>query len=61
MAHLFTVYQNKIPMMSTDHVECIYDKATLKRMAEAGFKFKLNGRVASIYDVINYVKEHSNK
>lgn len=55
---LFTVIRDKVKYMSTNYVECIYDKDTLKHMADAGYKFKLNGKSATVYDIVRYCKEN---
>ena len=57
---LFQVLQNRVPVMSTDYVECIYDKGTLKQMAVAGYKFRLNGKSATVSDIVAYVEAHKN-
>lgn len=55
---LFVVIKDKEPYMSTDYPECIYEKDTLKQMQESGYSFILNGKTASVREIVNYVKEH---
>ena len=58
---LFIVLKERVPYMSTDYPECIYDKDTLKKMQDAGYRFLLNGNPASIREITNYVFEHLRK
>ena len=56
---LFEVFgPDKLPRMGTNYVECIYDRQILKRMHESGFSFKLNGKRATIKDVVDYCTQN---
>lgn len=44
--------------MRTEHVSCIYDEKTLMSMQKAGYKFKIDGKPATIKQIKEYVKEH---
>ena len=54
---LFEVFRDKQKLMSTDDVSAVYDKNVLAAMKEAGYKFKLNGKVSTAEAVTKFVKE----
>jgi hypothetical protein len=55
---LFEVYRDKLGLMCTDEVSCIYDRATLESMVKSGHKLKLNGKAATVAAICEYVKQH---
>ena len=57
---LFEVFRDKQKLMSTNDISAIYDKCTLNAMRDAGYKFKLNGKVATAEVVAKFVKESKN-
>lgn len=58
---LFTVLKDKESRMSTNSVSCIYDENTLNLLHKAGFKFKLNGKSATVAKVVEYCKTNAKK
>ncbi len=58
---LFEVFRDKQKLMSTDDVSAVYDKNVLAAMKEAGYKFKLNGKVSTAEAVTKFVKENKAK
>lgn len=56
--YLFEVLRNKEGIMATNSVVCIYDKSVLDDMSKNGYKFKLNGKAATVAQIIQYVKSH---
>ena len=58
---LFEVLRDKQGLMCTNDVSCIYDKATLESMVKSGHKLKLNGKIATVATVCEYVKQHEQK
>jgi len=55
---LFKVIKDKTSYMITDSPECIYDKEILKNMQDAGYKFQLNGKPATISELVKYKQEY---
>ena len=53
---LFEVFRDKQKLMSTDDVSAVYDKGVLVAMKEAGYKFKLNGKISTVEAVAKFVK-----
>lgn len=49
---LFQVFKNGRGLMSTTSVKCIPSKAQLQDMQRAGYKFKLDGKAATISDIL---------
>ena len=58
---LFEVFRDKQKLMSTDDVSAVYDKGVLVAMKEAGYKFKLNGKISTVEAVVKFVKENKAK
>ena len=40
-----------VPVMRTEHKSCIPDDSQLSSMAKVGYKFKIDGKIASIKKV----------
>ena len=51
---LFKVTKDRISYMITDSPECIYDKEILKNMQDAGYKFQLNEKPATVSELVKY-------
>ena len=47
-------------VMNTTFASCIPDKNTLNEMAKAGYKFKLDGKVATAKKICEKLKEEAN-
>lgn len=58
---LFEVFRDKQKLMSTDDISAVYDKGVLVAMKEAGYKFKLNGKISTVEAVVKFVKENKAK
>lgn len=55
---LFEVFNDKNKrVMCTESVACIPNRTTLISMSKTGYKFKLNGKVASAKTLIEKLKE----
>jgi hypothetical protein len=54
---LFQVLKDGRGQMSTTSVKCIPSKAQLQEMQRAGFKFKLDGKAATISDIIKVIAD----
>lgn len=53
----FEVYRDNFCVMQTEQPRCIYDDSTLRDMSRSGYKFKLDGKTATIQKVIETRKE----
>ena len=46
---LFQIVNDKgVPVMRTEHASCIPDDSQLASMSKVGYKFKIDGKAASI-------------
>ena len=54
---LFEVIKDKKCVMSTEHKDAIYDEDILSSMKSAGYTFRLNGKSATIKEVIEFTKK----
>lgn len=58
---LFEVYNNnKKVVMHTENISCIPDKKILTSMYSSGYKFKVDGKTASVKTICDIVKEIEN-
>ncbi len=57
---LFEVWKNGFCVMGTNQKSCIDDKETLNAMYKAGYRFKLNGKTASINAIMEFMKKPNN-
>lgn len=51
--------KNKV-VMHTKDISCIPDKEALSSMTKAGYRLKLNGKIASVKKLAEQLKEVSN-
>lgn len=58
---MFEVYRGKVGLMKTESIACIPDKAELIAMQKSGHTFKIDGKVASVQKVCEFVAEHKKK
>ena len=54
---LFQVIKDKKSVMYTNHKEAIYQEEDLVSMKNAGYSFKLNGKSATIKEIIEFTKK----
>lgn len=54
---LFEVTKDGRGMMSTASVKCIPSRMQLQEMQRAGFKFRLNGKAATIPEIIKVIAD----
>lgn len=51
---LFEVVKNEEVLMCTTQPICVYDDAMLKRMQNAGYTFRLDGKRTALKDVKSF-------
>lgn len=51
---LFQVYKDNKLRLSTEQPSCVYDDEALKNLQNSGFKFKLNGKKATLKEVKSF-------
>jgi hypothetical protein len=54
---LFEVIKDKKCVMSTEHKDAIYDEDILSSMKSAGYTFRLNGKSATVKEVVEFTKK----
>ncbi len=54
---LFEVIKDGRGQMSTSSVKCVPSRAQLLEMQRAGFKFRLNGKAATIPEIIKVITD----
>lgn len=52
---LFQVLRDGRGLMSTSSIKCIPKRAQLLEMQRAGYKFKLNGKAATVSEIIKVI------
>ncbi len=54
---LFSVLRGELGLMHTESVKCIPDRAQLLDMQREGYKFKLDGKAASVAQICAVIAE----
>lgn len=54
----FQVCRDNIGMMSTEHINCIPSRTELIEMQRAGYKFRIDGKAATVPQICGIVESH---